>query len=385
MERTASNLSEEETPRLIHGMNDLVPEGAELPPSMGLNIPNLRPAPKPTRLKHAPPSTKLYHASSIDESQEVESESDMNRESESEGALSRLSSYDTMGIHWLDAEKLRPVDGNRLEAPTALQAWDSDILDLPVGQGRPANQKKLCILSLDGGGMRGLIAARILTRLEHLIQAKVGTAKVHLADYFDLFSGTSTGAVLSTMLVTPDEKGEPLFTAEGCCEFYQKHGKYIFQSRWYDPFHGSLRQLYRPKYSARRFENLLKLYTVRNGEELTLLDTLKPIVVTSFDISKATPFFFMRHAAMKDPSRNFRLWEVCRATAAAPTYFPPAYVTSVDGTVNGTLIDGGAIQNNPALVATTHALSNNDEFPDTTSLQDILVCVPFPFWCRFLS
>jgi hypothetical protein len=43
----------------------------------------------------------------------------------------------------------------------------------------------------------------------------------------------------------------------------------------------------------------------------------------------------------------WRLWEVCRATAAAPTYFPPAYVTSVDGTVNGTLIDGGAIQNNP--------------------------------------
>lgn len=157
-------------PGACPGMNDLVPEGAELSPSMGLNIPNLRPAPKPTRLKHGPPSTKLYHASSIDESQEVESESDMNRESESEGALSRLSSYDTMGIQWLDAEKLRPVDGNRLQAPTALQPWDSDILDLPVGQGRPANQKKLCILSLDGGGMRGLIAARILTRLEHLIQ-----------------------------------------------------------------------------------------------------------------------------------------------------------------------------------------------------------------------
>jgi patatin-like phospholipase/acyl hydrolase len=64
---------------------------------------------------------------------------------------------------------------------------------------------------------------------------------------------------------------------------------------------------------------------------------------------------------------------VCRATAAAPTYFPPAYVTSVDGTINGTLIDGGAIQNNPALVATTHALSNNEEFPEATSLQDILI------------
>lgn len=41
------------------------------------------------------------------------------------------------------------------------------------------------------------------------------------------------------------------------------------------------------------------------------------------------------------------LWEVCRATAAAPTYFPPAFVTSVDGKFQGTMIDGGAIQNNP--------------------------------------
>lgn len=137
-------------------------------------------------------------------------------------------------------------------------------------------------------------------------QAKVGGGKVHLADYFDLFSGTSTGAVLATMLVTPNEKGEPLFTADGCCRFYQEQGKYIFKPHWYDPFHGSLRQLYRPKYSARRFENLLKLYTVRKGQALTLLDTLKPIVVTSFDISKATPFFFVRHAATKDPSHNFR-------------------------------------------------------------------------------
>jgi patatin-like phospholipase/acyl hydrolase len=137
-------------------------------------------------------------------------------------------------------------------------------------------------------------------------QAKVGGGKVHLADYFDLFSGTSTGAVLATMLVTPNEKGEPLFTADGCCQFYQEQGKYIFKPRWYDPFHGSLRQLYRPKYSARHFENLLKLYTVRKGQALTLLDTLKPIVVTSFDISKATPFFFVRHAATKDPSHNFR-------------------------------------------------------------------------------
>lgn len=131
--------------------------------------------------------------------------------------------------------------------------------------------------------------------------------QVHLSDYFDLFAGSSTGAILSTMLVTPDEQGRPLFTAKGCCEFYSKHGEYIFRPRWYDPFHGSVRQFYRPKYSPRRFENLLKEYTVRkNGKVLTLLDTLKPLLVTSFDISRATPFFFVRQAAEHSDSRNFR-------------------------------------------------------------------------------
>lgn len=134
----------------------------------------------------------------------------------------------------------------------------------------------------------------------------MGSPKVKLCDYFDLLAGSSTGAVLATMLVTPDEQGEPIFTAEGCCKFYKENGRYIFQPRWYDPFNGSVRQLYRPKYSPRRFETLLKKYTNIQGRELTLLDTLKPIVVSSFDISEATPFFFVRQAAQKDPSRNFR-------------------------------------------------------------------------------
>jgi patatin-like phospholipase/acyl hydrolase len=50
-----------------------------------------------------------------------------------------------------------------------------------------------------------------------------------------------------------------------------------------------------------------------------------------------------------------RLWEVCRATAAAPTYFPPASVRSVDGKIKGTLIDGGAVQNNPVSFSHLHS------------------------------
>nr|PNR54748.1 hypothetical protein PHYPA_005641 [Physcomitrium patens] len=316
---------------------------------------------------------KLYSCTSLQEGREEEMSSSDNAQRDDE--IARLPSLDFSAGEdsnfKLDVDSSVPVNPGPMGPPASLNSWNSDLLELPVGEGGPPNKRKSCILSLDGGGMRGLIAARILSHLENILQEKVGE-KVKLCDYFDLLAGTSTGAVLATMLVTPDANGNPTFTAEGCCEFYKKNGRLIFQHRWYDPFHGSVRQLYRPKYSGRRFEDLLKKYTFIDGKFLTLLDTLKPLVVTSFDISQATPFFFVRQAAQKDQSRNFRLWEVCRATAAAPTYFPPASVRSVDGRVQGTLIDGGAVQNNPALVATTHAISNNEEFPYVNGLEDVL-------------
>ncbi|CAM6093395.1 unnamed protein product [Calypogeia fissa] len=233
-------------------------------------------------------------------------------------------------------------------------------------------RRRATILSLDGGGMRGLIGARILAHLESLLQSKTG-GEVKLCDYFDFLAGTSTGALLMLMISTPDAKGEPLFTGQSCCQFYARNGKNIFRPRWFDPWRGTLRQWYRPKYSPRRFERLLKGYLVRDGRALTMRDTLKPFLVTSFDISRATPHIFVRQAAMKDDSRNFNLWEVCRGTASAPTYFRPAEVVSIDGTVKTTLIDGGAIQNNPALVAMTHVLGNNEEFPEAVGLQDVLI------------
>lgn len=330
---------------------------------------------------------RLYHAVSIDENQKMKDLNNYpkkNLDYKDDAGIARMSSATMVGIRsFLDTFPSRPMEAdagaNIQQGPiggvkSGLQGWDSDLLDLPIGEGGPPTKRKLCILSMDGGGIRGLIAARTLTRLENLIQEKLGCEEVHLSDYFDLFTGTSTGAILATMLVVPDEKGHPQFSAKGCCEFYSKNGEYIFRPRWYDPFHGSVRQFYRPKYSPRRFEDLLKQHTImKNGKVLTLVDALKPLLITSFDISRATPFFFVRQAAANDPSRNFTLWETCRATAAAPTYFPPAFVTSVDGKFSGTMIDGGAIQNNPALVATTHGLANNEDFPYATSLNDVLI------------
>ena len=67
-----------------------------------------------------------------------------------------------------------------------------------------------------------------------------------------------------------------------------------------------MRQVWRPKYTAWRLEKLLK-GLLRDGKRaLTLADSLKPVLVTSFDISNATPFFFLTDAAKQDEARNFR-------------------------------------------------------------------------------
>lgn len=133
---------------------------------------------------------KLYHAVSIEENQEFKDPNIYTKNNKNtanlyhnngdDGGLARMSSATMVGIRtFLDTFPSKPCEAD-VSAPiqrgpigggkSGLQGWDSDLLDLPIGEGGPPTKRKLCILSMDGGGIRGLIAARILTRLEILIQ-----------------------------------------------------------------------------------------------------------------------------------------------------------------------------------------------------------------------
>lgn len=138
------------------------------------------------RRDSGPPPRRLYHAVSIEENQEFKDPNMYNNNNAGEyhtrddGGLGRMSSATMVGIRaFLDTYPSKPCEADAA-APiqrgpigggkSGLQGWDSDLLDLPIGEGGPPSKRKLCILSMDGGGIRGLIAARILTRLETLIQ-----------------------------------------------------------------------------------------------------------------------------------------------------------------------------------------------------------------------
>lgn len=237
----------------------------------------------------------------------------------------------------------------------------------------PLPSRKACILSIDGGGMRGIIPARVLSYLEDSLKKKSGNPNARIADFFDIVAGTSVGGLIGTMLCTNDGNGKPLFSGEEASRLITDKGKQIFKIPPLRRPFAKLRGILTPRYSTKNLEHILRQHLARDGRELTLRDTLKPILIPCYDLSTAGAFLFSRADALQSESFDFRLVDVCRATAAVPGFFKPAKLSSVDGKTSVVGIDGGLIMNNPAAAAITHVLHNTEEFPYVRTVGDTLV------------
>ncbi|RKS26345.1 patatin-like phospholipase/acyl hydrolase [Flavobacterium endophyticum] len=207
--------------------------------------------------------------------------------------------------------------------------------------------KKIRILSLDGGGIRGIITCVILKYIEEQLQ-KLDNPNAKIGDYFDLIAGTSTGGILAVILLFPDSDKKAKYSVETALDLYAKHGETIFNvSFWQqliNPF-----GLFNEKISQRALERQLQ----EVFGKLEIKDFIKPCLITSYDIFHRKAKFFTSHEANSD-LENFYAKDACRATSAAPTYFEPAKIKSLYGQ-EFTLIDGGVYANNPALCAYAEA------------------------------
>jgi len=205
---------------------------------------------------------------------------------------------------------------------------------------------KANILSIDGGGIRGILPAKALAYIENRLIAN--NKNTRLSDYFDLIVGTSTGGIIAALLTTPDENGRPKYTAQDAIDLYADNGGKIFDSSLWKKI-SSIGGITDEKYSASYLEKILDKYL---GSTM-LSQTTKPILITSYDIrNRATKFFGT--ADTINENRDFYLKDICRATSAAPTYFEPARITSATDTPFA-LIDGGMFANNPAMTAYAEA------------------------------
>ena len=99
-----------------------------------------------------------------------------------------------------------------------------------VPQPPPSQGRLITVLSIDGGGVRGIIPGTILAFLEAKLQELDGP-DARVADYFDVVAGTSTGGLVTAMLTAPDKEGRPLFAAKDINDFYLRHSPKIFPDK----------------------------------------------------------------------------------------------------------------------------------------------------------
>jgi patatin-like phospholipase/acyl hydrolase len=201
--------------------------------------------------------------------------------------------------------------------------------------------KKVRVLSLDGGGMRGIIPATVVEYIEKKLQEKTKNNNVRIADYFDIIVGTSTGGILTCFYLAPNENGgenEPnaKYTASQALEFYSEKGYDIFNKSKHKSWFG-FRQLFNStQYKPQAIE---KIFSDTLGN-LQLTDLLKQCLVTTYNIESKTSFFFS-NKENEEKKRAFYVRDVVRSTSAAPTYFPPAEITNLATNTKMINIDGG--------------------------------------------
>lgn len=205
------------------------------------------------------------------------------------------------------------------------------------------------ILSIDGGGIRGIIPARILTEIEALTGKRI-------AEMFDLICGTSTGGIIALSLACPGAHGTPKYTAGELVDLYEKHGAKIFPSGYWTRV-DDVQNYYQPRYSPQGLADVLCEYL----QDVPLRDALTDVLIPAYEIERRVPFFFKSRKARGRMSHGFRMRDVALATAAAPTYFPPHKIEIPDTDETFVLVDGGIFANNPTLCGYVEAKKNYKE------------------------
>jgi len=192
---------------------------------------------------------------------------------------------------------------------------------------------------MDGGGIRGLIPALVLAEIERRTGRRT-------AEMVDFVAGTSTGGILACALTRPGADGAPLFSAEEIAEIYVEEGPRIFRRSLLKRIF-SVQGWVDERYEDDGLDGALERYL----GDAALSETLCDVLVTAYEIHDRFAFFFRSRRARNDPTYDFPLTQVARATSAAPSYFEPAQVTDRAGVRTYPLIDGGVYAVNPSMCA----------------------------------
>ena len=201
------------------------------------------------------------------------------------------------------------------------------------------------ILSLDGGGIRGALTLGYLEELEKILRDRYKKQDFVLSDYFDLVGGTSTGAIIATLIAL----GKPI---EDIKQLYLNIGKKIFQKRKH-PFNWSVFKYFlTAEFTHKVLEKELRDHPDLKGLTLGSKKFKTGLAIFAKRADTFSTFVFHNHPNNKYYQYNcgILIRDLLRATSAAPSYFKPKEITFTDGE-SAVFIDGGvSMANNPSLM-----------------------------------
>jgi len=209
--------------------------------------------------------------------------------------------------------------------------------------------KPFRILSIDGGGIKGIFPAKVLTDIEADLQAR-GSNRTRIFEHFDLIAGTSTGGIIALGLALGIPANEIL-------KLYLENAKVIFgEKRWFIP------QIFYSAHKREPLEQLIRKTFRFEGrtDDPRLQDCKTNICIPIYDLMKGAPSV-LKTKHHNDYVRDYHLpaYQAALATSAAPTFFDPYSTRYVDLAGNEQVfnnkVDGGVVMNNPTLVAIIEA------------------------------
>ena len=220
---------------------------------------------------------------------------------------------------------------------------------------------------MDGGGIRGIISCVILKYIEDKLK-EIHDENAKIGDYVDFIAGTSTGALIASLLLSPSTEN-PKRAKHSITDALN-----IYSKTFWTILNNPLSVL-KDNLPTLVLEEQLKIVF----GEAELKDMIRPCAIVSYDTEHQKPKIFNSIDGIS-PFRNFYVKDICRASSAAPTYFEPAKIKSF-ADQEFSCIDGGVFANNPTFVGfiETQKINFNKYFKDelkyngTAPLQEFII------------
>jgi|GEM_PF-303936 len=206
-------------------------------------------------------------------------------------------------------------------------------------------QKKniVLILSIDGGGIYGIIPGMVLEDIENKTNIKT-------ANLFNVIAGTSTGSILASILTMPDGSDTPKYTAKEATNFYYENGGYIFHRSYWQKI-TSLWGLAKPKFSSKHISKVFnKVY-----KDIKLSQLLGNVLIPCGTLPDGYPLWLYSEEARHNDQKDFYMKDSILSSTAIPSMFKPYKLQNINKSWHTYATDAGTFINNPTLQAYLYA------------------------------